>query len=139
MLKEVLMQRAMVYDSEENIWKPANGQGIGIIEEQIIPEKQKLVLHFDNDVKYIRFDLINHCRNFAKKLHAKPNFLYGSTHALMKASGLDVEEIYNLIKKENAWHIAEFALFLKLADKNTDRERLELLYDIEKDNNPYNY
>ena len=57
----------------------------------------------------------------------------------MKASGLDVEEIYNLIKKENAWHIAEFALFLKLADKNTDRERLELLYDIEKDNNPYNY
>ena len=139
MLKEVLMQRAMVYDSEENIWKPANGQGIGIIEKQIIPEKQKLVLHFGNDVKYIRFDLINHCRNFAKKLHAKPNFLYGSTHALMKASGLDVEEIYNLIKKENAWHIAEFALFLKLADKNTDRERLELLYDIEKDNNPYNY
>ncbi len=133
------MQRAMIYDSEENLWKPANGQGIGILEEKLIPEKQKLILRFGNEEKYIRFDLINHCRNFAKKLHAKPNFLCGSTHALMKASGLNVEEIYNLMKKENAWHIAEFALFFRLADKDAAQNRLELLYDIEKDNNPYNY
>lgn len=133
------MQRAMIYDPDDNSWKPANGLGVGILEEKMIPEKQKIVLHFGKEEKYIRFDLINHCRNFAKKLHAKPNFLSGSTRSLMKATGMNVEEIYNLIKKENAWHIAEFALFLKLADKDADPDRLEILYDIEKDNNPYNY
>lgn len=131
------MQRGMIYDSGENIWKPSNGLGIGIKEEHLIPENQKMILSFGSEPKYIRFDLLNHCRNFFKKLHAKPNYISGSMKCLTKALGASVEEVYELEKKEQPYHLGEFNLFIRFSDKSD--EQFELIYDIEKDNNPYNY
>ena len=40
------MQRAMIYDENEKVWRTADGRGFGIIDDGMCPEEKNIGLRF---------------------------------------------------------------------------------------------
>ncbi len=115
------MQRARIYDVNENVWRTADG-GFGIIDDGMCPEEKKHRLKICNEKSYREFDLINFCRKFKETIGEAPN--------LMKATEAGIKSIsetkYNA--KEKTFTIGEFKMNVDLLEPDCRNDFLEISY-----------
>lgn len=116
------MQRAMIYDENENVWRTADGRGFGIIDDGMCPEEKKHRLKICNEKSYREFDLINFCRNFKEEIGEAPNFVKATEVGIKSIS----ETKYNAA--ENTFTIGEFKMNVDLLEPDCRNDFLEISY-----------
>ena len=122
------MQRAMIYDENEKVWRTADGRGFGIIDDGMNPTEKKHRLKICNEKSYREFDLINFCRKFKEQIGDAPNFIKATEAAIKSIS----ESKYNAAKK--TFIIAEFKMNVDLLEPDCRNDFLEISYrDISTD------
>ena len=116
------MQRAMIYDENEKVWRTADGRGFGIIDDGMCPEEKKHRLKICNEKSYREFDLINFCRKFKEKIGEAPNFVKATETGIKSIS----ETKYNA--DEKTFTIAEFKMNVDLLEPDCRNDFLEISY-----------
>ncbi len=116
------MQRAMIYDENEKIFRTLNNLGFGIIDDGICPEEKKHRLKICSEKSYREFDLINFCRKFQEKIGEAPNFVKATEAGIKSIS----ETKYNAAEK--TFTIAEFKMNVDLLEPDCRNDFLEISY-----------
>lgn len=116
------MQRTMIYDENEKVWRTADGRGFGIIDDGMCPEEKKHRLKICNEKSYREFDLINFCRNFKEEIGEAPNFVKATEVGIKSIS----ETKYNAA--ENTFTIGEFKMNVDLLEPDCRNDFLEISY-----------
>ena len=116
------MQRAMIFEENEKVWRTADGRGFGIIDDGMNPTEKKHRLKICNEKSYREFDLINFCRKFKEEIGNAPNYIKATEAALKSIS----ESKYNA--PEKTFTIAEFKLNVDLLEPDCRNDFLEISY-----------
>ncbi len=116
------MQRAMIYDENEKVWRTADGRGFGIVDDGMNPTEKKHRLTICSEKGYREFDLINFCRKFKEKIGEAPNFVKATEAGIKSIS----ETKYNAAEK--AFTIAEFKMNVDLLEPDCRNDFLEISY-----------
>lgn len=116
------MQRAMIYDENEKVWRTADGRGFGIVDDGMNPTEKKHRLKICSEKSYREFDLINFCRKFKEEIGEAPNFVKATEVGIKSIS----ETKYNAA--ENTFTIGEFKMNVDLLEPDCRNDFLEISY-----------
>ncbi len=116
------MQREMVYDVHNGVWRTADGRGFGIIDDGMCSVEKKHRLQICSEKYYREFDLINFCRQFKNKIGEAPNFMKATEAGIKSIS----ESKYNPTDK--TFTIAEFKMNVDLLEPDCRNDFLEISY-----------
>lgn len=119
------MQRPMIYDEHNGVFRTADGCGFGIIDYGLCVDLLRHKLKICKNVKYRESDLLDFCRDFILHFGVAPNTVKANEAALKSVS----EKCYNA--QEKIFEIGEFKMKVDLLDPECRDDLLEISFKVQ--------